>query len=66
VPNIEMFFRLRHDPALGLFAFVSGNWSFAEQAIMAKAALASAFHEVLVADAAGYARSPLSRENAAV
>jgi hypothetical protein len=39
VPNIEMFFRLRHDPALGLFAFVSGNWSFAEQAIMAKAAL---------------------------
>jgi hypothetical protein len=29
-------------------------------------ALASAFHEVWVADAADYARSPLSRENAAV
>jgi hypothetical protein len=28
--------------------------------------LASAFHEVWVADAADYARSPLSRENAAV
>jgi hypothetical protein len=39
VPNIEMSFRLRHDPALGLFTFISGNWSFAEQAIMAKAAL---------------------------
>jgi hypothetical protein len=30
------------------------------------ALLASAFHEVWVADAADYARSPLSRENAAV
>jgi hypothetical protein len=39
MPNIEMFFRLRRDPALGLFTFISGNWSFAEQAIMAKAAL---------------------------
>ena len=39
VPNIEMSFRLRHDPALGLFTFTSGNWSFAEQAIVAKAAL---------------------------
>jgi hypothetical protein len=29
-------------------------------------ALASAFHEVWVADVADYARSPLSRENAAV
>jgi hypothetical protein len=43
VPNIEMYFRLSHDPALGLFTFTSGNWSFAEQAIKAKAALASAF-----------------------
>jgi hypothetical protein len=39
VPNIEMYFRLSHDPALGLFTFTSGNWSFAEQAIKAKAAL---------------------------
>jgi hypothetical protein len=39
VPNIEMRFRLSHDPALGLFTFTSGNWSFAEEAIKAKAAL---------------------------
>jgi hypothetical protein len=39
MPSIEMSFRLRRDPALGLFTFISGNWSFAEQAIMAKAAL---------------------------
>jgi hypothetical protein len=39
VPNIEMSFRLSNDPALGLFTFTSGNWSFAEQAINAKAAL---------------------------
>ena len=39
MPNVEMSFRLRQDPTLGLFTFISGNWSFAEQAIMAKAAL---------------------------
>jgi hypothetical protein len=39
MPNVEMSFRLRRDPALGLFTFISGNWPFAEQAIMAKAAL---------------------------
>jgi hypothetical protein len=39
MPSIEISFRLRRDPALGLFTFISGNWSFAEQAIMAKAAL---------------------------
>jgi hypothetical protein len=41
VPNIEMSFQLVHDPTVGTFTFLSGNWSFAEQAIMTKAALAN-------------------------
>jgi hypothetical protein len=39
VPNIEMSFQLVHDPTLGMFTFVSGNWSFAEQAVMTEAVL---------------------------
>jgi hypothetical protein len=39
VPNIEMSFQLADDPTLGMFTFVSGNWSFAEQAVMTEAVL---------------------------
>jgi hypothetical protein len=39
VPNIEMSFQLVDDPTLGMFTFVSGNWSFAEQAVMTEAVL---------------------------
>jgi hypothetical protein len=38
-PNIEVSFQLMHDPTMGMFRFVSGNWSFAEHAVVAKAAL---------------------------
>jgi Recombination directionality factor-like len=39
VPNIEMSFQLVDDPTLGVFKFVSGNWSFAEQAVVTEAVL---------------------------
>jgi hypothetical protein len=39
VPNIEMSFQLVDDPTLGVFTFVSGNWSFAEQAVVTEAVL---------------------------
>jgi len=41
VPNIEISFQLVQDPTLGMFTFVSGNWSFAEQAVMTEAVLGS-------------------------
>jgi hypothetical protein len=38
-PQVEVFFQLAQDPALGMFTFASGSWSFAEQVINARNAL---------------------------
>jgi hypothetical protein len=35
-PRVEVFFQIAQDPALGMFTFVSGSWSFAEQVINAR------------------------------
>jgi hypothetical protein len=38
-PRVEVFFQLAQDPALGIFTFTSGSWSFAEEVINARNAL---------------------------